>query len=185
MTPTDPHPHHYSDAEMHNEAVAHEATDINIRALVSFAIGLAVVVIVSAVLMALLWRGFESQAAGRDPQISPIAAPAGQKPAGPQLLTDEPGNLRKIRAEEAQKLDSYGWVDEKGGVAHVPIEDAKKLLVQHGVPVRAGAVEDPREGTNAPAYGEASGGRGIPVPKAPAAPPAAGAPQAPTGEVKK
>ena len=161
MTPTDPHPH-YSDAEMHNEDVAHEHTDLNIRALMSSAIGLVVLVMISAVLVALLFRGLEYQASGRDPQMSPVAAPPGQKPAGPQLLTDEPGNLRKIRTEEAQKLDGYGWVDQKAGIAHVPIEEAKKLLVQHGVPVRAtGGVEDPREGTNAPAYGEASGGRNI------------------------
>jgi len=44
-----------------------------------------------------------------------------------------------------------------------------------------GAVEDPSAGTHAPAYGEASSGRTIPVPKAPAAAqqPAGG------GEVRK
>ena len=42
----------------------------------------------------------------------------------------------------------------------MPIDEAKKLIVQHGLPVRAsGAVEDAAIGTHAPAYGEASGGR--------------------------
>ena len=43
--------HHYSDAEMHNEDVSHESSDINIRTIISFAVGLAVVVLVSAGLM--------------------------------------------------------------------------------------------------------------------------------------
>lgn len=184
MTPTDPGAHHYTDAEMHNEEVAYEHSDISIRGLISFAIGLALVVAVSAILMLFLFKGLEWQASARDPQLSPLAPQSGQQPTGPRLLTDEPGNLRKVRQEETQKLDSYGWVDQGGGIAHVPIEEAKKLLIQHGVPVRAGTGEHPREGTNEQAYGEASGGRTIPVstpPPQPAAAPPAPAP----GEVKK
>jgi len=45
----------------------------------------------------------------------------------------------------------------------VPIDEAKKLIVQRGLPVRAsGAVEDPRTGTHAAAYGGPSSGRALP-----------------------
>ena len=75
-------------------------------------------------------------------------------------------DLRKFRMEETKKLEGYGWVDEKAGVAHVPIDEAKKLILQRGLPVRAsGAVEDPRMGTHAPAYGGSSSGRTIAVPR--------------------
>ena len=172
--------HHYSDAEMHNPDVAHEEADINIRTVLMFAGGLAVIVITSALLMGLLFRVLSNQAATNDPQVSPLALPGGQSPPAPNLLTDEPAGLRKFQAEEASKLQGYGWVDQQGGVARLPIEEAKKLIVQRGLPVRAaGAVEDPRTGTHAPAYGEASGGRTIGVPKAPAAPPQ------PPGEIEK
>ncbi len=165
MTPTDA-PHHYSDEEMHNEDVAHEHSDTNIRTVLAFGGGLALVVAGAALLMWIMFRALESQAASRD-QVSPVARPAGLQPTAPRLLTDEPGNLRKFRAEETTKLEGYGWVDERAGIAHVPIEQAKKLIVQHGLPVRAaGVVEDPRIGTHAPAYGEASGGRTIAVPTA-------------------
>ena len=185
MTPTDPSAHHYTDEEMHNEDVAYEHVDVNIRTLVSFAIGLLLLVAVSALLMRGLFNVLESQAAARDPQVSPIAAPNGQQPAAPQLLTNEPANLRTFRGEESKKLEGYGWVDERGGVARVPIEEAKKLLLKHGLPVRAGVVEDPLEGTHAPAYGEASGGRTIDIPKVPPANPAPPPAPAPAGEVKK
>ena len=173
--------HHYSDAEMHNPDVAHEEADINIRTVLMFAGGLAVIIVISALLMGLLFRVFSGQAAANDPQVSPLARPSGQSPPAPNLLTNEPAELGKFQAEEGGKLQGYGWVDQQGGVARLPIEEAKKLIIQRGLPVRAaGAVGDPRTGTYAPAYGEASGGRTIGVPQAPAA-----APPQPPGEIKK
>jgi hypothetical protein len=43
---------------------------------------------------------------------------------------------------QEKQLHSYGWVDEKAGVAHIPIERAMELTVQR-LPVRpqGGAVE--------------------------------------------
>jgi hypothetical protein len=185
MTSTDSRtPHHYTDAEMHNEDVAHEHSDVDVRTLLAFAAGLAVVVTTAALLMWIMFRTLESQAAARDPVASPIHPPAGEQPRAPRLLTNEPANLERVREEENRKLEGYSWIDERAGVAHVPIEEAKKLFVQHGAAVRAtGTVDDPRTGTHAPAYGEASSGRAIAIPKSSATSPAA--PTAPAGEVKK
>jgi len=192
MTSTDqPGAHHYTNEEMHNEDVGHEHADVNIRTLILSAVALMVIVGISAALMYALFIVFERQAEARDPQLSPVAPPSTQAPQGPALLTNEPGNLQKFRQEETTKLDGAGWMDQKGGVARVPIEVAKKLLVQHGLPVRAGAADDPREGTHAPAYGESSGGRGIPVkPLASGAAPQPSSPPQPPGaqgaqEIKK
>jgi hypothetical protein len=174
MTSTNPSPragHHYSAAEMHNDDVAHEHSDVSIRSVLAFGAGMAAIVIVAAALMYILLRVLEGQAERRDPQISPVAQPSGQEPPAPRLLTNEPANLSKFRMEEMKKLEGYGWIDERGGVARLPIEEAKKLTVQRGLPVRAsGTVDDPLVGTHAPAYGEASGGRAIAVPKKAPAP---------------
>ena len=184
MTPTDPGAHHYSEAELHNEDVAHEHSDVNIRTVLAFGAGMAALVIGAALLMSFMFNAFASQAAARDPEVSPVAPTSGIQPKAPQLLTDERGNLKKFREEESKKIDGYGWVDERAGIAHVPIEEAKKLIVQRGLPVRAtGAVDDPLTGTHAAAYGEASGGRAIAIPKSATAEPPPAAP--PTGVVKK
>ena len=190
MTGTD-HPlgsgHHYTDDEMHNEDVAHEHGDVNPRSVIAFGIAMLVVIGVSAALVMGLFATFEKMAKSRDPDVSPHSVTnATTTPRGPQLLTNEPKYLRDFHQEEQSKLDGYGWVNQGQGVARVPIDAAKKLIVQHGLPVRAGAPDDPSLGTHAPAFGESSGGSGIPVPKAPAtAPPAAtSSPQSPP-EVKK
>ena len=55
----------------------------------------------------------------------------------PRLEEDERGQLNGIRLKEEKTLYTYGWVDEKAGMVHIPIERAMDLLVQRGLPVRA------------------------------------------------
>jgi hypothetical protein len=140
--------HHYTDEEMHNEGVAHEHAEVDIRAILAFAASLAVVVAISAALVYGVFAVLEKQAEGRDPQVSPLAPPPDQAPRGTQLLRDEPGNLRKFRQEETGKLEGYGWMSQGEGIARVPIDLAKKLVVQHGLPARAGSVVDDTLGTS-------------------------------------
>jgi hypothetical protein len=155
--------HHYTDEEMHNEAVAHEHGDVNFHTVLAFGVAILVVVAIASGLMYGLFVAFEKQAKARDPEVSPYAVTNHTPPRGPQLLTNEPKYLREFRAEEHGKLESYGWVNQGQALAHVPIDLAKKLVVQHGLPVRAGVADDKTLGTHAPAYGESSGGRTIPV----------------------
>ena len=68
----------------------------------------------------------------------------------PKLEEDERGQLNGIRSNEEKMLYSYGWVDEKAGTVHIPIERAMELLVQRGLPVRSqsAASESPAPITN-------------------------------------
>jgi hypothetical protein len=53
----------------------------------------------------------------------------------PMLETDERGQFRDFLINQENQLNSYGWVDEKDGVAHIPIERAMELTAQRGLPV--------------------------------------------------
>jgi hypothetical protein len=55
----------------------------------------------------------------------------------PQLETDERDQLDKIRLNEEQILNTYGYVDQKAGTVRIPIERAMDLIAQRGLPVRA------------------------------------------------
>jgi hypothetical protein len=165
--------HHATTEELHNEDVAHEHSDVNIRAILLFGIGMAVVTAISAAVVAGAFVLFERQAAANDPRLSPLAGKPTQMPATttgspffggapqPQLLTNEPGLLQRQRQREAQVLGGYDWVDQRAGVARLPIDAAKKLILERGLPARADQVPDPRLGTSAPARGEASGGQAL------------------------
>jgi len=54
----------------------------------------------------------------------------------PKLEEDERGQLNDIRTNEEKELNSYGWVDERAGTVHIPIERAMDLVVQRGLAVR-------------------------------------------------
>jgi hypothetical protein len=182
MTPTNPPPsqpppprasasqaaHHddehlYDDEFMHNEDVAHEHSDVNVRQLLLYTAGLVITCVVCALIVGGLFVVFERQAAANDPMVSPLAAPADQLPPEPRLLTNEPSVLKKQRKLEAETLEHYGWVDQKGGIARLPIAEAKKKLLHDGIPSRADGGADAWMGTSAAASGESSGGRGIPI----------------------
>ena len=164
MSHTDPH------AANAAEEVGHESDEVDVKTLVTFTIAMFVVVGMVAVLMVGLMQFFQRQAAKNDPQQSPLASPPVQMPSstvgnpvfgraeGVQLVTSEPDVLHKIRESEAQALRTYGWVDEKNAVARIPIAEAKKLLVERGLPARSQAA-DPSLGTRRGAFGESSGGR--------------------------
>jgi hypothetical protein len=53
----------------------------------------------------------------------------------PLLEEDERGQFRDFLLDQEKQLNSYGWVDEKAGVAHIPIKQAMDLIVQRGLPV--------------------------------------------------
>jgi len=52
----------------------------------------------------------------------------------PMLETNERGQFRDFLLNQENQLNSYGWVDEKAGVAHIPIDRAMDLMVDK-VPV--------------------------------------------------
>lgn len=158
---------------LHNVDVDHEHADVNIRALIGSAIALFVIVVTAQLVIWGLFVFFENEATAKDPSISPLAAAPVTMPnnqmgtatfspetvGGPQLLANEPMALHEQRDKEQKLLHGYGWVNQGAGVARIPIDEAKKLIVERGLPVREGEEVSPTLGTRLPARGESSGGR--------------------------
>lgn len=66
-----------------------------------------------------------------------IAAGAGAQPlAQPALVVSEPMVLAEFLEAERREQREYGWVDEAMGVVLLPIERAKDLVIERGLPVR-------------------------------------------------
>lgn len=164
---TDAHAHPHG--SLTNPEVAHEHSDISIRAIVWFLAMLVVIVVVTDVAMWGLFKGLDKIEQSNDPFVTPLAAPAGQLPPEPRLQTTPWQDLKQFRADEMKQIHGYGWVDQRAGVGHVPIERAKELLLQRGLPSRPNPSPDAAEGTHVAASGEATGGRNIhaAAPKAP------------------
>jgi hypothetical protein len=160
---------------------AHEESDVNLRAIIWFVVVLTAIVLVTDVAMWGLFKALAYYDVENDPPVSPLFVGAGKPLPPPGLQTTPWTDLTHYRAEANAYLHSYGWVDEKAGVARIPIEKAKAMLLKQGLPVRPDAV-DAAAGTHIAAGGESNGGRTLPAgqPDTSSAPaPATTAPAAP------
>jgi hypothetical protein len=88
----------------HDASVAHEHSDVNVRAIAAFVIGLFTVGLVIHLALWLLMGFYQKEAIASDPAVSPLAAPAGTLPPEPRLLTNEPAALQQVRQEEDAQL---------------------------------------------------------------------------------
>jgi hypothetical protein len=111
-----------------------ESDGINYRGIVVFMAILAVTTFICQGIVVGMFKFFDKSAADADTPRAVMSAPTGTMPPPPNLLTDEPGNLKKFRASEEETLDTYGWQDKNAGVVRLPIARAKELLLERGLP---------------------------------------------------
>jgi hypothetical protein len=100
----------------------HETTDARPRPILLFTAGLLTALVVSLAVTFWLFR-----------LMAAATAPAGgvnarTLPPEPRLQVTPSDDLDGIRAAEIERLSSYGWVDRKAGVVHIPIERAMALV---------------------------------------------------------
>jgi hypothetical protein len=138
-------------------SIGYERRDVNVSRIVMVAVGLCVM---GALLHAALWeihRGIlpEARGAGVSPPVRmPGEVAVNQRiedVARPRIealdkLQAEPPSYRSsqpvpekdsaefhpedLRADRQPRLKAYGWVDEKGGIAQIPIAQAMEVVVE-------------------------------------------------------
>lgn len=106
---TQSHPAHVeahgaADNYEHDATVAHEQSDVNVRAIAAFVIAMFAVGLVIHFGLWLLMGLYQKEAIAAEPPVTPLAAPAGTLPPEPRLLTNEPAALRQLHAEEDAAL---------------------------------------------------------------------------------
>ena len=142
-----------ADTNFHSsERIPVEEDGISYSGIVWFGVVLAAITIACQALVGGLFWYMHANAAETDPPRRPLAAEQGVRPPGPDLLAvinpempptvyvpDEPRNLRAFRDREDAELHSYGWVDRNAGTVRIPIDRAKDLLLERGLPVKGAA----------------------------------------------
>jgi hypothetical protein len=124
-----------------------EEDNVDIKAVLGFGIGLAVVTIVAHLLMLWMWTAEVAHVdASNPPRMFPLAVlDDSRQPPEPRLQTDPKQDLKDLRAAEEVVLRGYSWVDRNQKIVRIPVEDAIKLTLQRGLPSRpqAGAAQAP------------------------------------------
>ena len=117
----------------------YEHTDIDTSVGYKFALWLMVAMLISAGIVYGTFWFFEGQTSHADAvaQKYPLAVGQTKTPPLPNLQTQPFKDVYLLRKSEAEKLESYGWVDKEGGVTRIPIDRAMEVLLQRGLPARA------------------------------------------------
>jgi hypothetical protein len=124
----------------------HEKTDVEIRPLAIFGIGLAILTAVALLAMWLTFDRLQARGAGKAIPPSPLA---GERPPtpGPRLQVTPEADLEQFLAAENEKLNSYGWVNQGAGVVRIPIDRAVELIAERGLPVKTETDQKAEGGT--------------------------------------
>jgi len=128
-------------ASEHHPAGRHEMTDASISGLVKFGISMALLIFVVMVAMIWVFKYFSATQ-----QLGPPASPFEEiqaLPPNPRLQVHPTLELKELLKGEREKLNSYGWVDQKDGIVRIPIDRAMDLLLKKGLPARTGTPEKP------------------------------------------
>ena len=107
-----------------NAKTAFEPTDWDLAPVAAVYIGVLVLLVISCFAVVLAYPG----------ALPDVSRALHINPPGPRLQTNDAADLRRFRAEEDRKLNSYYWTDKQKGVVHIPIGEAMKKLAQTGIP---------------------------------------------------
>jgi len=151
-----------------NPETSFEREDLSTRGVFAFMIGLAIVGLVIYFIIVGMYSFLDKYEHAQMTTASPLA-PNSEVPSRrivydpdhgdyvqkrfknngyPILEHDERGEFKKFLLDQEDQLNSYGWVDEQAGVAHIPIDRAMDLIVERGLPVSpAGETETNPAGT--------------------------------------
>ena len=142
-----------------NVDVTYEHSDVSIGGILKFIVGLLVLAVAVHLLMWGMFIALDAQEQKTDPSPGPMALTEKERlPPGPRLQS-APGysvegqNLELKEPEAELKVVQQKWkdvlekgpVDEKGQRYGMPIEEAKKKIVEQGLPVREQKAEGKKQ----------------------------------------
>jgi hypothetical protein len=143
----------YRDGDIVNPETRHEDSDVNVRALLWAVVIFIVFAFVTHLVLYLQFHAYAKHFRNESSQpLTMMARPADASvPPTPRLQpfpskmhnnqvpppnTNTPvTDMADMRAAEDASLNNPGWVDKQKGVVRLPIETAKQLVVQRGLPV--------------------------------------------------
>lgn len=144
-----------------NPETSFEPEDLSTRGVFAFMIGLAITGLVIYFIIIGMYKFLDDYEKKQSANASPLTSDTGvtaryipyhptqgdsvsqtfKENGAPMLEHDERGQFKDFLLKQEDQLNSYGWVDQQTGVAHIPIERAMDLLVERGIPVLPQAAE--------------------------------------------
>jgi len=165
--------------QLRPDEIEYEREDLSAGSIVGFLAGLAIIGLLLHIIVLGMYKYLDRYERTHEPPQNPLvstpsvdtskATPedASKFPL-PRLETNERGQLYQLRMKEEETLNSYGWVDQQAGIAHIPIGRAMEIIAQRGLPstpenMTAGSAAQQRQ--RSPAAKKAKPAGQAPAPK--------------------
>jgi hypothetical protein len=121
--------------------VSFEKTDVRTKPIIRFLIYLAILVVFSYLIVFWMYRGLENYFVETYPPPMPSQLEAAPKLPPEPRMQGMPGHLIDPQQDLRDKIETdsaankkLGWIDEKAGIAQIPVSDAMQLIVEKGLP---------------------------------------------------
>jgi len=139
--------------DMHNSAhgtgnspvhkdVSFEPRDLNPGIIIRYLVYLAIVTGISLLICLYVYRFTTNLAIEQERQTSPVRRsvraiypPEPRLQGVPGHTTDPQQDLRNKMKADAEANEQLQWIDQKNGIAQIPVEDAMKIIAEKGLPV--------------------------------------------------
>ena len=127
-----------------HDDVAFESSDVQTKSILAYLAYLGIAVILTFAICIYIFRYATNFAAQSDTPPSPVhQGIAATMPPEPRLQgilgheTDAQEDLRNKVKQDTLANEKLGWIDEKAGIAQIPVKDAMKIIAEKGLPVVA------------------------------------------------
>ncbi len=127
-------------SHVQNPDVSHEQSDVNVRGIIKFIMGLTIATTIVFLIVWGMFRLLVYQSTQQQPPPSALARRGEERlPPEPRLQL-APGHeahplmdMANLRREWNQQLENYGWIDRSAGSVHIPIDNAKRLMLERNM----------------------------------------------------
>jgi hypothetical protein len=131
-----------------HQDVSFETRDIRSGLILKLLVWMGVVIILSYVFTIGIYRGLTGYwESTRTPMVPSRVEMQATMPPEPMLqgmpghLSDAQQDMRDKLAADMKENSSYKWMDEKNGIAEIPVEDAMKIIAEKGLPANTAPAE--------------------------------------------
>jgi hypothetical protein len=112
----------------------YEKTDAHAGATYRAGLYILGVMFLTALVVVPMYRLLGRREKAEQKPAATVLKPPAAAPAFPKLVASEPAVLAEFRAQESAFLASWGWVEKDKGIARMPIDEAMKIVAEHGLP---------------------------------------------------
>lgn len=113
--------------------LGHEPLTVSVKGLFIGTAGIVLLIVVSLALMYWLAIGLETREQVAERTV-PLEWTQEDLPPAPHVQPNQNFELQQFTEANQKLLNSYGWIDQRQGIARIPVNRAIELLAERGLP---------------------------------------------------